>query len=115
LIVWQGLGAAAFVIPFGVMLIVGLTGPALIGQATFAQYGRIIVGASLLVGALLVHLLARRLALRPSRVLIDKATGQEVTLRERHTMWFIPIRYWAFFWAILGLVLIVAGIVIGSD
>ena len=63
MIVWQGLGAAAFVIPFGVMLLFGLVGPAPIGQATFAQYGRIIVGASLLVGAVLVYLLAKRLAL----------------------------------------------------
>jgi hypothetical protein len=31
---------------------------------------------------------------RPARVLVDKATGQEVVLRRRHSLFFVPMFYW---------------------
>jgi hypothetical protein len=31
---------------------------------------------------------------RPAKVLIDKATGQEVVLRRRHSLFFVPMFYW---------------------
>ena len=115
MIIWQGLGAAAFVIPIASALITMVVVQAVVGAEASHAYGRIIVGASLLISALLLHLLAKRLERRPSRTLMDKATGQEVTLVERHTMWFVPLRYWALLFAIAGVALILVGIFIGSD
>src|SRR5436190_21869999 len=31
---------------------------------------------------------------RPAQVVIDKATGQEITLRRSHSLFFIPMIYW---------------------
>ena len=31
---------------------------------------------------------------RPAQVLIDKATGKEITLRRSHSLFFIPMLYW---------------------
>jgi hypothetical protein len=41
---------------------------------------------------------------------IDKATGQEITLNQRHTMFYVPMRYWAFFWAGVCVLLVVVGV-----
>jgi hypothetical protein len=30
------------------------------------------------------------------RAVIDKQTGQEIVLRQRHTLFWIPIKYWTF-------------------
>jgi hypothetical protein len=30
------------------------------------------------------------------RVVLDKQTGQEIVLRQRHTLFWIPIKYWTF-------------------
>ena len=114
MIVWQGVGAYGFVIPFGVVFGAFLAALALLGQETTSQFGRVIFGLALLVSAGLVYLLAQNLAKRPSRVFIDKETGQEVTFSERHTMFWVPLRYWAVLYAVVGVALIVIGLVIGS-
>jgi hypothetical protein len=41
-----------------------------------------------------VWVLSQQLAKRPVRTVIDKATGQELTLGERHDLFFVPLRYW---------------------
>jgi hypothetical protein len=41
----------------------------------------------------LVSLLSNHLETRPGRV-IDKTTGQELTLRDKHDLFFVPLRYW---------------------
>lgn len=105
MLIWQGLGAYAFVIPFFLWLGILIAANAVLG-ADRARELQILAALSLLVSAALVYLLAKRLDARPVRVMIDKATGQEVTLQERHTMFFIPIRYWSVILAGFGVVLI---------
>jgi hypothetical protein len=48
------------------------------------------------------HLLDRR----KERVLIDAATRQPVTLRNRDSLFFIPVRYWSSIFLVLGLILV---------
>lgn len=33
-------------------------------------------------------------------VLVDKATGQEIEMKNVHTMFFIPMQYWAIIWPV---------------
>jgi len=40
---------------------------------------------------------------RPAPVMIDKATGQEVTLRRSHSLFFIPMVYWGPIFIAMGL------------
>jgi len=41
---------------------------------------------------------------QPDRILVDSATEQEVVLRERHTIFWIPVQYWGVVIAIGGIV-----------
>jgi hypothetical protein len=110
MLVWQGLGAYGFVIPFFLLVGAQLVASALLGDDGAVQYGDWVTGLTLLLSAVLVHFIAMRLAARPGREVIDKATGEEITLRERHTLFFVPLRYWAILYAVLGAVILGTGI-----
>lgn len=105
MIIWNGLGIL-------VVLIAGLMMAAVDGSAgalglalTKAQSNGIgIVLAGLLVGAWGVFL--RR---RPARVLIDKESGEEVALRPRHSLFWIPVLYWGPILLVLGAALTIKG------
>jgi hypothetical protein len=36
------------------------------------------------------------------RTFIDKATGQEVVMKPKHDLFFIPVKYWSFVLAAVG-------------
>lgn len=40
---------------------------------------------------------------RPARIVIDKATGRELALRRRHSLFFIPMFYWGPIFIVLGI------------
>lgn len=111
MIIWQGLGAYALVVPFLQCLGLQLIARNLIGVDAATRYGQVINGVALLATAAIVYVIAQRLSARPAREVIDKATGQEITLRERHTLFYVPMRYWAMFFAVVGAILIVVGLV----
>jgi uncharacterized membrane protein len=111
MIIWQGLGAYAFAIPFFVWIGALVAARALLGVQTATEYGQIINGLVLLVSAALVYLMSQRLDAQPGREVIDKATGQEITLRQPHTMFYVRLRYWAMLYAVVGAILLVVGTV----
>jgi hypothetical protein len=39
-----------------------------------------------------------------SRVLVDRETGQEIVFKKKHDLFFIPIKFWSFAIALLGVV-----------
>jgi hypothetical protein len=43
---------------------------------------------------------------RPSRIVIDKATGQEMELKKRHDFFFIPMKWWGPILAVGGIAVI---------
>lgn len=43
-----------------------------------------------------------------NRVMIDKATGQELILKPNHSLFFIKMQYWAFLVAALGVITLIA-------
>lgn len=102
MVVWQGLGSFAFVVLFvtgGIAAVIlhFAFGPGEDGEQRILALG-------LLLAAPLVYLFAKRIEARPTRTLIDKETGQEVVLRERHTFFFIPLRYWSVIYLVGGLI-----------
>jgi hypothetical protein len=48
-----------------------------------------------------LHLFVER-SNRP-RVVVDKATGQEITLKSAHDFFFVPIKFWPYILAALGI------------
>jgi hypothetical protein len=46
-----------------------------------------------------------RLNTAPGRTVIDKQTGQEISLRRKHSLFFVPMEYWGPIVAVGGLLL----------
>lgn len=113
MLIWQGLGAFAFVIPFVTVLVFQVLTQVVGGEAAMRQNVQVINGVALITSAVIVSVMGRRLAARPVRELVDKVTGQEVILRERHTMFFVPMKYWAWFWAVVGVGFVGSAIIVG--
>ena len=105
MIIWQGLGFLALLIPIaryaGTVKLLQLT----LGMPYTANHSW--PGAlGTLLGAALVYLLALRLE-APGRTLLDPRTGQGVTLKRRHTLFWMAMRI-----AALAIVAISAGMLI---
>jgi hypothetical protein len=49
----------------------------------------------LIVSAAICWFLGDYLRKRPGRVVIDKQSGKEFTLNKAHTLFLIPVRWWA--------------------
>jgi hypothetical protein len=110
-IVWQGLGAYAFVVPFFLYLGIFGIGTVVLGAEAARQQAGVLGGLALLLSAALLYWFSQRITrTRPARTLVDKETGQEVVLHEKHTFFFVPIRYWAVLYAAIGAILVVANI-----
>ena len=111
MIVWQGFGILAVVIPVVLIVVVTVVWTAISGSSTPSDRDTtLIVAIAALASAPLVYLLDKRLAARPGRTMIDKATGQEVEMRGAHTLFFVRMKYWAWLLGIGGLVLLVVGL-----
>jgi len=97
MIVWSGLG---FLVPLIALVCIFVMNQ-LVGDATFHGFGWL-KAVALFVSAVLVTLLGFFLKKQPDRVMIDKATGQEMAIRSRHSVFFIPVIYWGAIYAAIG-------------
>jgi hypothetical protein len=111
MLVWQGFGIAAALIPIGLIVVVTVLWGAIAGSSTPGERdSTLIIALAVLASAPLVYLLGKRLDARPGRTMVDKATGQEVVLRDAHTLFFVGMKYWAWLFAIGGIVLLVVAL-----
>ncbi len=105
MIVWSGFGFLALLLPvvtiFVTAAVANVTGGPL--YSTLHHWPGA-VGA--ILGGALVYLASMKLD-TPGRTLVDPATGQAVVLRRRHTLFWIPLRFWAIIIAVAGLVYLV--------
>ena len=111
MIVWQGFGILAVLIPVALIVVVTVLWGAITGTSTPTERdSTLILAIAALVSAPQVYLLDKRLAARPARTMIDKATGQDVEMRGAHTLFFIPMKYWVWLLVIAGVILLAVGI-----
>ncbi len=89
-LIWQGLGFLVVIVPLLCVLVMSFLSAA-VNLSNLAA-----VVAALFMSAAAVFYLGRHLNSRPGRTLVDPATGQSVELRKRHTLFWIPMQYWAF-------------------
>jgi len=95
MIVWRGWGLGAL----GIAAVVNILMQWLIGMAMGDDnYGKT-HGWTWLVSmgvvAVCVWVVGVKLESKPGKVVIDKETGQELELKSRHDMFWIPFKYWA--------------------
>ncbi len=105
MIVWSGFGFLALLLPIVTVFITTAVANATGGPLySTLHHWPGAVGA--ILGAGLVYLASVKLE-TPGRTLVDPATGQAVVLRRRHTLFWIPLRFWAIVIAVVGLVYLV--------
>ena len=95
MIVWQGFGFLAALIPVGLLIL-----STILGIDKNIKFSDEII---LLLSAVIVWLLGRKLNTKPAKILIDPKTNQEVIMKSKHAMFWIPMEYYAVLWIIAAL------------
>ncbi|RIJ84338.1 hypothetical protein RSP822_22110 [Ralstonia solanacearum] len=101
ILIWQGLGFLAFLIPVCVSLIGQLTADALFGKGYYTA-PPFLFATLMVLSAAAIWYLGKALNGRPGRVLVDPKTGQQVELKAKHTLFWIPLQWTALLVAVLG-------------
>ncbi|HUY41284.1 MAG TPA: hypothetical protein VMV82_06925 [Candidatus Dormibacteraeota bacterium] len=99
-VIWRGWGILA-----AVFVVVGFFVGAFVAGAVRAVPG-LGGGVGVILSAVPIWLVGRRLnSGAGDRVLVDPSTGQHVVLQRRHTLFWIPMQWWAIGALLLGLIL----------
>ena len=106
MLIWSGLGILVPVIMGVCMLLTQLlVGAALHDEKYYGTHAWPILVA-MTTTASLVWLLNKRLSRQPGKRLVDPATGKDVLLQPRHSLFFVPLRYWPPLILVIGVVLV---------
>jgi hypothetical protein len=108
MLVWRGWGILVVALSFAALLLTQLAGDAILGDGYYSAHGWPKFVA-LAMAALFVWLFSRLLDARPGRVVIDKDTGEQLTLRGGDHLFFVPVRFWPPILLIAGLGFAVLG------
>lgn len=103
MIVWQGAGILAIVIP---AVLGGIAQEAV--DAHFGSgYAKLHMWQNAVawtVGAAIVWMLGTSLERRPGKKLVDPSTNEQIELKEKHTMFWVPMQYWSIAWIVASVV-----------
>jgi hypothetical protein len=110
MIVWRGWGILVAIVAAVAVALVQVGSNALFGEGTYARHSDWLFPLGLLLAALLIWPLGRRLNRGGERTLLDPATGQPVVMRRDHSLFFIRMEHWAPILAVAALALAVAGL-----
>ncbi len=86
MIIWQGFGFLAALIPFVLLVLLSL-----LDKSNTFTYGNELV---LVVSAIAVWLVGKKLNGAKGKVLIDPEIKQEVLLKNKHTLFWIPMEWY---------------------
>ncbi|MDR1462761.1 MAG: hypothetical protein LBI68_06460 [Azoarcus sp.] len=91
MIIWRGWGILALVIPVTLAMLTESMCDELLDGGASSAYLQAGFGAGLLA----VWFLGRWLNDRPQRILLDPKSGERVVLIGEHSLYWIPMQYWA--------------------
>jgi len=98
MIVWQGFGFLAALIP----LVCGMALQAIIGDSP------INTGIGYILGAIPVWYLGKKWNAKPGRTLTDNQSGEQIEVKNKHSFFWIKMEYWAGVAAVIGIIMIVS-------
>ncbi len=105
-IIWSGKGFLVAVFTFGFSLVANLIANSLTGSEAYWDAHMWPFAVSLFPSAVACWFVGRVFQNRKARVLIDPKTGEVVTLRESHTLFFIPMIWWGPILAAIGVIVL---------
>lgn len=94
IIIWQGLGYLALLIPFAVLLLGQALTHLVLGEGYYKAHPWI-AAVALLLSAVLVGLSGHMLNSGPGRLQADPVTGGDVMTRKTHSLFWIPMQWYA--------------------
>ena len=103
IVFWKGAGVLVLVFGIVAALFTNVITSSVFNQNNYFANHAWAQGMALWIAATACWFLGRYLNNRPGRVLVDKATGQEVTLRPNHHLMFIKMQYWGPIFFVIGL------------
>lgn len=85
MIIWRGLGFLAVLIP---MIFIGLIGS--IDQSKTLGYG---FEMALIMSAIAIWFIGKKLNNKPGKLLIDPKTNQQIEIKDKHSLFWIPMEW----------------------
>jgi hypothetical protein len=110
MLVWRGHGIFVAVLTMVAFVGAKVAGEHIWGEPLAPTVRPGVESVGMLLAAALVyglHLLVERS--NQPRVLVDQATGQEVVLQSKHDLFFVPIKFWPYVLAALGVFIFFKG------
>jgi ABC-type antimicrobial peptide transport system permease subunit len=104
--IWRGWGILVVVYAFVAFVIGTIIGNS-VGGGLHAGAS---VGVCEVIAGVAVWFTGNRLNRNGDRMLMDPKTGAEVRVRRRHTLFWIPMQYWAPVLAIAGIIVLIAAL-----
>ena len=95
MIIWRGWGILVPIIPVVIWAFFPELFKAALPQTAYSNYYKFISAFSILLGALTLWFLGRKLNGGEGRTLVDEKTGEKVVLRANHSLFFLNMEYWA--------------------
>ena len=106
MIIWSGFGFLALLIPIVTAMLVAGPVAAVMPAGYLANHGWP-TALGVLLGGIVVWVLGTRMN-GTGRLLVDPQTGQQVTIRRKHSLFFIPMQYWGIVAAVIAVFLLFA-------
>ena len=109
MIIWNGLGFLVVLIAAAALVLTEFVSETITDDDQFYQQHGWVILIGLLLAAAMTFGLDRLLRRQKERVMIDKETGQELVLRRKHSLFFIPVKWWPAVFTLLGLAFALGG------
>ena len=106
MIIWKGLGFVVAVFVFGCSLLAEVISEKLTNNDLFYQENSWVMSIGMLVAAILTFGFSLFLKQGDARIVIDEQTGEKFELRDSHSLFFVPVKWWPSILVVLGVVVL---------
>jgi tetratricopeptide (TPR) repeat protein len=100
----RGAGILVAIICLGSLAVAQVAAQKLTGDERFYEEHRWVALTAWLAAAALTYGLHRLLLLQKKRIVIDKATGEELVLNAEHSLFCVPVGWWPFVFVAFGVI-----------
>jgi hypothetical protein len=105
---WRGKGFWVPIIVFGWSLIFNFAADIMMNDNSYYDKTKTPFAISLIISAIFIFLLDKKLGIPKSKIYIDKDTGREIEVKKTNEFLFLPIKLWSYICAVIGVIFIIA-------
>src|SRR5258706_10350622 len=109
IVFWKGAGGLVLIFGIAAALLTNIITSSVFNENNYFARHAWAQAMSLWIAGTACWFLGRRLNNRPGRIMIDKGTGQELTIQPNHHLMFIKMEYWGPIFFAIGLFVMIRG------